>query len=127
MELEHVLPHEDPDDEGHHGHEHAPQEQADSGLLEAPEESGARADAHDGDEDREPHVVEGPQGGLGDAAESTIDGSEIAAHQTGDERAAAGAEAEGHAVDEDAERPDHDARHDAHTHEDPTALPRGPI
>src|SRR5438093_6298502 len=116
MELEHVLPREDPDDEGHHGHEHAPHEQADSSLLQALEESGAGADAHHGDEDREPHVVEGPQGGFGDAAEGALDGSEIAAHQTGDEGAAARAEAEGHAADEYAERTDHDARHDAKAH-----------
>src|SRR6185369_980195 len=95
--------------------------------LQAVEESGTRADPHHRDEDREPHVVEGPQGGLGDSAEGAIDGSEIAAQQPGDEGPGAGREAEGYAADENAERPDHDACQDAQPHEYRAGPPPEPI
>src|SRR5688572_11239113 len=127
VELEDVLAREDADDERHQRDEDAPEEQAHARILKSANEAGSGADADDGDEDREPDVVEGPERRFGDASKRGVHGTQVAADEAGNQRAAARAEAERHATDADGERPDQRADDDADPHEHDVGLLGGSI
>src|SRR5204862_5545245 len=93
-------------DDGDSGRDCAPEKEADPLCLKTVDEVGTGGDADDGDEDVEPDGVHEPDRGRRYAPEGRPHGSQPAAHQASDERAAGGGERDRYAFDLEDNRTD---------------------